>query len=225
MPLYYIIIFILCILCILFLRIQNGKKQINALPFYTLEDAYNNAQQGDLVLFKWHKINPFQETVSPFTHVGMVLIVNDQKYILETHLKGDTSHMGYKDREGVNIYEFKERIKMYKGENYLLKKSSFYNINIKDKLSDYINIPFYNDYKDHFIGYCIPKKLCNSCFENKIMNSMFCSQFIGYVLQDQGLIDPSINIDCLTPVDFLYMKNDHGPLYTNLYKINKLQNK
>jgi hypothetical protein len=109
------------------------KNQLNALQTYNLQKAYNFAEQGDLILFQWYEINPLQESVSPFTHVGIVIDINKKKYILETHLKGDTKHMGYKDAEGVNIYDFKKRIKMYKGKNYLLKKNPMYKMDIMQK--------------------------------------------------------------------------------------------
>jgi len=221
MPSYYIIFILLCILSIIFLKNYFMKNQINALQTYNLQKAYNFAEQGDLILFQWYKINPLQESVSPFTHVGIVIDINKKKYILETHLKGDTKHMGYKDAEGVNIYDFKKRIKMYKGKNYLLKKNPMYKMDIMQKLTEYINIPFYKEYKQHFVGYCIPKKICNSCLSDKIMNSMFCSQFIGYILQEQGVLDKSTNIDCLTPMDFLSLTNSHGRIYTKLIKISK----
>ena len=89
----------------------------------------------------------------------MIFEHQNKKYILETHLKGDTDHMGYYDKGGVNIYELRNRINMYEGYNFFLKLNDNNRIfDLHKKIPIYKNISFNDKYKKHFLEYCLPKK-------------------------------------------------------------------
>lgn len=221
---YYILIITLLILVVFYYtKLYNTKSFFDNLPHCTLQNAYNSATTGDVILFRWNYVNPLHEIVSSFTHIGIVIELNGRKYILETHLKGDTNHMGFDNNDGVNIYDLYSRIKMYKGENFILKMNpKYYNkIKIDDNITNYRQIPFKNEYIQHFSGVCIPKKICNDCFSNVPGDSMFCSQFIGHILQQYSILEESFDINCLTPHDFVNIKNNDGNIYETLYKIIK----
>ena len=221
---YYILLITLFILIILYYTtLHNTKSFFDHLPHCTLQNVYYNVSPGDIILFRWNTVNPLHEIISSFTHVGIIIELNGRKYILETHLKGDTNHMGFNDKDGVNIYDIYSRIKMYKGDNFILKMNpKYYNkININN-IEDYLQIPFKNEYKEHFAGYCAPKKICSSCVPDiNNNNSMFCSQFVGHILQQYGILNDTFDINCLTPHDFLNIKNNNEHIYEKLYKIIK----
>ena len=51
---------------------------------------------------------------------------------------------------------------------------------------------------------------------------MFCSQLVGNILKDNNIIDnDNIDLNCITPHDFLNIENKYGKIYDKLYKINK----
>lgn len=201
------------------IKLKNGEKDdINDIE----------AETGDLILFRWHTVDVLHELFSSFTHVGMIIEINSKKYILETHLKGDTIHMGYKSG-GVHIYDLEERINMYEGDNYILKinRDLINKSNEKilyDNLQDYLLIPFQDEYRDHYTNVCIPNMFCDGCVKST-KKGMFCSEFIGFLLRELGILNEKVNTNCLTPSSFIDMKiidtkNDRKiPIYDNIYKI------
>lgn len=193
-----------------------------------VSDLYSKATTGDLLLFRWHSVNLIQNFVSFFTHVGIVVEIENKKYILETHLKGDTAHMGVTDG-GVHLYDLKERINMYNGYNFLLQlKEKYRNKNyeqiIKKNLNNYLKLPFFDNYKSYYMRQCFPRKICNTCFSQAPPDTEmnYCSQFVGIVLKDLGVLDKNTNVNCISPYDFIFIKNNGDKLYEDvIYRITK----
>lgn len=192
-----------------------------------IDDAYNLAETGDIVYFRWNTVAFEHELISPFTHIGIVIVKSDgNKYILETHLSGDTNDIGiYKG--GINIYPLKLRLTSYQGHKFISKLSNFARPSHKDiqdfimKIDDYKNnIPFHDDYKGYFINNCLKNRIFNSELQNK--KGMFCSEFIGYCLTQLNITSKDFNFKCLVPGDFRFIKYDNKLLYDkdNLIKIN-----
>ena len=194
----------------------------------TTSEIYELAKTGDILLFRWNTVDLVHNFISFFTHVGIVVEIEDQKYILETHLKGDTKHMGNL-HGGVHLYDFKDRINMYNGHNFLLPlKERFRNPNhsqiIKDNLDKYFNLPFFDNYKKYYMHQCLPRKICKTCFSNSSPDTkyIYCSQFAGMVLKDLGLISKDMNINCISPYDFIFMKNKDENIFQDvIYRIRK----
>lgn len=211
------------ILFLLGIFVFYKRMLIHNLSNIDLDYIYNYSRTGDLILFRWHEISYYYDFVSSFTHVGMIFEHQNKKYILETHLKGDTDHMGYYDKGGVNIYELRNRINMYEGYNFYLKLNDNNRIfDLHKKIPIYKNISFNDKYKKHFLEYCLPKKICETCFTPMYTESMFCSQLVGNILKDNNIIDnDNIDLSCVTPHDFLNIENKYGKIYDKLYKINK----
>lgn len=241
--LWYVLIIILAILIVLIMYIITKKIDLDKINVIkNVKDV--NLQTGDLVLFRWHTVDILHDILSPFTHVGMVISLNNKKYILETHLKGDTKHMGH-ETGGVHLYELQKRIDMYEGDNFILKiKDNLINDDnfqtLYNNFSLYSKIPFHDNYTGHFKNYCLPKMACDKCFAYYKRKGMFCSEFIGFLLQELKILDKKHPIDCLTPSSFLYLDigNDtnninninyinntdspnYGRIYTDIYKIYK----
>lgn len=194
----------------------------------TTSEIYKLAKTGDILLFRWNKVDLVHNFVSFFTHVGIVVEIDNEKYILETHLKGDTKHMG-NPNGGVHLYDFKDRINMYNGHNFLLPikeklKNSNHNKIIKDNLDKYLKLPFFDNYKKYYIHQCLPRKFCKTCFSESAPDTSFvyCSQFVGMILKDLGLIDKNMNINCISPYDFIFIKNNKENIYQDIiYRIRK----
>lgn len=162
----------------------------------------NNIKSGDIVLFRSKNKDYLTELIINFTHIGMIIFIDNKPYILETHSKNDPLNIGI-STEGVNIYNFYDRINTYKGHIYLLKlKKPLNNIQEKKLLTNidkYKKIKFIKNYKNYYKKYCLIKLYKNT---NK---GMICSEFIYYVLNDIGLIKDSY-YKCKTPSDFLKLK-------------------
>ncbi len=192
------------------------------------DDIYTLAKTGDILLFRWNKVDLVHNFISFFTHVGIVVEIDDKKYILETHLKGDTRHMG-NPNGGVHLYDFKDRVNMYNGHNFLLPlktkfKSRVHNKIIKDNISRYLKLPFFENYKKYYINQCLPRKFCKTCFSQPSpdTNYIYCSQFVGMILKDLDLINKNTDINCISPYDFIFIKNKKEEIYQDIiYRIRK----
>ena len=189
--------------------INNHNLNIN------LNQIDKYIKTGDIILFRYKNIDFIHEIISPFTHIGIIIINNNKSYILETHIKGDTLYMGY-NNEGVNIYNLYDRLNKYDGNTYLLKLinplSNKQINNLINNIPKYFKIPYIHNYKKYYFDKCI-NILCNQIENNKYNNGMICSEFISYVLQDiNDDLLKKINYKCVRPVDFLY-----NELYNNKF--------
>lgn len=218
-----ILIYIIFIILILVEVKRNILSNINSI---NIDNIYDIAKTGDLILFKWHSLNIVREFASYFSHVGMVIEIKNKKYILETHLKGDTKVFG-NFPGGVNIYNLKHRIMNYEGFNYIIPIQN--NLITKDKkkllmkkLIDYFKIPFNDNYANYYTFYCVPKIICDVCIDDKIINNMFCSQFMANILKDLDILDRKFSTLCISPESLLYLKNKNGfKIYSDINYIYK----
>lgn len=161
-----------------------------------------NIKSGDIVLFRSKSKDYLTELIEHFTHIGIVIFINNKPYILETHSKNDPLNIGI-STEGVNIYNYYDRINTYEGNIYLLKlKKPLNNIQEKKLLTNidkYKKIKFIKNYKQYYKKYCLINLYKNT------NNGMICSEFIYYILNDIGLIKDCF-YKCKTPSDFLKLK-------------------
>lgn len=214
-------------LCVIFMLYYLSLK----VYIYMLEEIeftkfLDLVEPGDLILFKWHEVDILHEIFSSFTHVGIVIQIDDRLCILETHLKGDTKKMGYYT-SGVNIYDLNQRIKEYEGDIFLLKlcqyqyKREVINQKILDKIEQYKQIPFYDKYREVYQNYCIPRLVQVDTHSKIQKEGMFCSEFIGHILQDLDILDSSYDITCLTPSSFIKLNNKNGNIFYDVKKVKK----
>jgi hypothetical protein len=200
---YIIILFIIIIFYLIIIKIYYFNIIFNNKLYIKLNQIDNYIKTGDIILFRYNKINFIHELVSPFTHIGIIILYNNKSYILESHIKGDTLYLGY-NNEGVNIYNLYDRLNKYEGTTFLLKLNqplSNKSINnLINNISKYKNIPYINNYKKYYFNKCI-----NIFYNNQLQinDGMICSELISYILQD--INDNNIlNYKCIKPVDFLY---------------------
>jgi len=121
---YKIIFFILIIIFIILIIMKknihdNLNKTVKKIMSIHLNNIYKYVNTGDIILFRSYKIDIIHDIISPFTHIGLIIVQNNNYYILETHKKGDTKYMGF-DTEGPNLYALYERLSKYKGELFIL---------------------------------------------------------------------------------------------------------
>lgn len=194
----------------------------------TVDEIYEMAETGDLVYFRWHEVDFKHEIISPFTHIGMIIELDNIKYIIETHLKGDTENIGVYTG-GVHIYPLKLRLSKYEGYNFLTKLSTNAkptNTDIMyflENIDKYKEIPFKNEYEDFYLQKCLKHNVCNDCFEKSEpeQESLMCSSFIGFCLKELKIVPRDFNYTCLTPNDFKFIKKNNKQIYNNIIKVKK----
>jgi hypothetical protein len=185
-----------------------------------MDDIYSTLNTGDLIYFKYTNAEWYYELVTPFTHIGMVVKINNELYILESHVRGATEIIGM-DTEGVNLYPLKLRIQTYKGHVFASKLNSEFMPDNKrieyfmSRIDYYKSIPFKNDSKQFFIKNCITNKYSAS----NPTGSLMCSEFIGLCLKDLGILDPTFNYICVLPGDFQYLKKNNKRIFEKYVKI------
>jgi hypothetical protein len=187
------------IICIIILIIIIIIKRILLLYKKCNND---NIKTGDIVLFRSKNKDYLTELIISFTHIGMIIFIDNKPYILETHSKNDPLNIGV-STEGVNIYNFYNRINKFEGHIYLLKLKKPLNNIQENKLitniDKYKKIKFIKNYKNYYKKYCLINLYKNT---NK---GMICSEFIYYILNNIGLIQDSF-YKCKIPSDFLKLK-------------------
>jgi len=216
----------ICILIILLLIIVTSinvrKRHYTNLNKTHINKICDLADTGDIIYFRWSNVDILHEIVSPFTHIGLVLIdpYTKYKYIIETHLKGDGEDLGILD-EGIQKYNLKDRLQTYKGFTYLSKLKNKYKPSL-EKVIKFItnfkkfkkNIPFHGDYSNYFKMNCIKYKLCNDCFTIEEKDGLFCSEFVGFCLKELEIVNNAFDYKCMTPGDFMHsIDNDKNLLY------------
>lgn len=221
--LFLILILILFIFTILFkaVTIVNTKK------LKSLDEIYNLAENGDLIYFRWKEVSFFHEIISPFTHIGIIIINPEtkEKLIVESHLAGDTKHLG-NDKGGIHTYPLKLRLSTYDGYTFLSKlktpptdtDTSIFWKNIETFKSD---IPFNNKYEEYFKKTCLKKRLCKGCFDTENKKDMFCSEFVGFALKQLNVLPKDFNHECLAPGDFRYINYNKEKLYGDIIAVKK----
>lgn len=222
-------IVIFLILCSM-LIILHAQYITHYTPSKTLNEVYYNlAETGDIVYFRWKDVAFTHELISPFTHIGLIIIDpdTDKRYIVETHLAGDGKKLGVYEG-GINVYPLKERLEKYEGHTFLtkLKYRRPDNIDVNEFLSNVekfqTEIPFHDEYTEYFTRNCLTKRVCKDCFDIEKKAGMFCSEFIAFCLKELSIVPPDFDHECLAPGDFRYVQHVNGDyLYDDLIRIRK----
>ena len=209
------------------LIVINGLCIVYNTTKLNLDDAYDLAETGDIIYFRWKDVEFQHELISPFTHIGVVVSNqrSGEKYIIETHLAGDTSNMGV-FTGGIHVYPFKLRLEKYEGHTFLsqLNDNDRPLMNVPEflgKVKQYkTTIPFHDDYNGYFKRNCLKNRICKNCFDIEEKKGMFCSEFTAFCLKELGIVEQDFNHKCMVPGDFRYIENSDGRnIYKNLIKI------
>lgn len=221
-----IIIFIFILLFLFFIYIIIYKTKFR-YDYISLNDAYNDIKTGDVLYFITHKYYNIPIFLKPIiAHLGMIIEINKEKYVIELHAEGDIKNIGVNKNGGVNIYPFKQRVKSYTiGNVYLAKlsnekKPSTKSINQFINNIEYYrkNIPFNKNYKKYGFKNCLLHRVCKNCFTLEKTPSMFCSEFVAFCLKELNIID---SYKCTLPDEFIFLKDSSKNiyLYNKFYQI------
>lgn len=191
-------------------------------PVLTFEKLYKYAQTGDLVIFRWNIVDIGYRLFAKHSHVGMIVKKNDKLYLLEIH-PNERKDEGLDD-SGVHLYHLEKRLDEYDGEYYFTQSNI--TKEEREKLSKHIfknlkkykkEVKFDTNFRDVFVfnyfcnlfGFTLPKK-----------ETMFCSEFIGYILEKTNIYHHNKNLASINPGTFLEFTNKNGePLFSPLYQI------
>lgn len=225
----YVLLFIICVVSyVIYVKINTNSILSNTVS-RSRNDIINLADNGDLIYFRWNTVSFLHNIISPFTHIGVVIIKDNKKYIVETHSAGDTYNFGIYTG-GVHIYPLNIRLNTYNGDIYLSQLKEKYRPNkiiiddfVLHILKSKLKIPFYNEYVNYFTSKCLAKRNLKLTIKPKV--GMFCSEFVGYCLKELKIVNNDFDYNCLAPGDFRYIKNDDNTelLYNDkLIKLIKL---
>lgn len=223
------IIFILVFIYVIALIIHAYKSKF-IYKHISCNEAYNNAVTGDIIYFIHNRYYNLASYFRPFiAHLGMVVVINNQKYIIEIHAKDDKKRLGVNKNGGINIYPFKWRVQSYHSGNIYLAKLLKHKIPSNELTTQFINkinyyqqtIPFNENFKLYGMKNCLIQRLCKNCFNIEEIPGMFCSEFIGFCLKELGII--SLSHKCIFPDEFVFLKDQDNiqDLYNEFYHINE----
>jgi hypothetical protein len=211
------------IVAIIFLIVFLNRIRTNCVM--NLKEVYEKSKTGDVICFRSKDSSLIHEIISPFTHIGIVIETINGKKILEIHDTNDLKHVGIYNT-GVNMYDLKHRLETYEGETYLCQlRSEIENYNIKNllfKINELNKLKFNTNHKEHLMKKCMKKRICHVCFKpepKKKLEYMFCSEFVGYILQELDVLDKDYDIACVLPGDFRFITQNGYKLFNNIIKI------
>ena len=195
---------------------MNNTSKMNYTKFK------KTAKTGDLIIYRWEYIDVGYRMFSKFSHVAMVVKKGKKLYLLETH-PNENKKNKKPDNQGIHLYLLKNRLSQYNGQYYIspLKK----NIN-RDDFTNYIltnfkkfkkEIPFDNAFRDLFVYNYFANRLGMKIEKKK---EMFCSEFIGYLLDKYNIYHHNENLAAIEPGTFLTFKDKTGKnIYGDLTEI------
>jgi hypothetical protein len=185
------------------------------MSFYrcvNIDDVYDDLRTGDLILFRskrWIRYFTY------FTHVGLIVDFHGKKYILDLNQKNFEI---YGVKSGVKLYDMYNRINKFNGEIYFFKMNSRIMTNEKitrffERMNDYFKIKFDSNLYVNIIKRKLGIRVTNR-------DGMFCSEFIGYILQDLNILDSKYDISLIFPKTFSKLKTDDDSyIYVNMLKL------
>lgn len=190
-------------------------------PMVSYEKLEQVANTGDLVIFRWNSIDVGFRMFSKFSHVGMIVKHKGKLYLLETHPKEDPE--SDKDDSGIHLYHLQKRLEEYNGTYY------FTQLNSTDEHREHIrkhileNLKMYKKtipFDDNFRNIFVLNFFCN-LFRIKLpkRKAMFCSEFIGTILERCKIYKHHKNISSINPGTFIEFKKNGKNLYGPLYYI------
>lgn len=204
--------------------IDNEMNNCIKVNYSKLQKKVNT---GDIICFRWNCVDVAFRLFSKYSHVGMIVKIpeTNKLYILEIHPKEyPESNI---NNSGVHLYKLKKRLKYYDGDLYYSK------LNVDDKcklkmtgriiknLSKYKKqIHFDDNFRNAFVLNWI-YDIFN--WELPERDTMFCSEFIGYILQNNNIYKHDKNLQTLNPGTFLEFKQHNMNLYSKVYEINLLK--
>lgn len=190
-------------------------------PMVSYEKIEEIAQTGDLVIFRWNTIDVGFRLFSKFSHVGMIVKQKGKLYILETHPKEiPESEI---DDSGIHLYHLKNRLNEYDGTYYFTQLNT--TNNKREKLRKHVlnnlkkykkEIPFDTNFRNIFV-----LNYFYNLFHIKLpkRKAMFCSEFIGTILERCKIYKHHKNISSINPGTFLEFTKNGQNLYSPLYYI------
>lgn len=218
----FILASIIIIIIYFCFRVYIDNEMVG-IPKLKYSEFKKNAKTGDLIIYRWEYVDVGFRMFSKYCHVAMVVKKGKKFYLLETHPNENKNNIGKKDNQGVHLYVLKNRLSQYNGQYYLVPLNS--NIN-RDKLTKNIlddiktfkkEIPFDNAFRDLFVYNYFANKLGIKLTEKK---EMFCSEFIGYILNKYNIYKHNGNLTSIEPGTFLSFKNNtNDNLFRNLKEI------
>lgn len=182
----------------------------------TIQDIYNSAKSGDIVIFREADIPIIYRHFINFTHSGIIIVhpITKEKYIIESHQTYVSKKMSMYATGGIYIYPLFDRLNDYDGDVFFAEIKNEVNKNdvIKfiNNLPVYMkNIPFYYDYERYITVNCSINKLCYNCFGLEKKNGLFCSELVAYILKELNMAS-RLEHRCILPNDLRNIKSDDG---------------
>jgi len=179
------------------------------------------AKTGDLIIYRWEYVDVGYRMFSKFSHVAMVVKKGKNIYLLETHPNENKTN-NKPDNQGIHLYLLKNRLSQYNGQYYLARlnknidRTLLTNNIIKDLSTYKKKIPFDNSFRDLFVYNYFANRLGIKLPKQK---EMFCSQFIGHLLDKNKIYKHKENLASIEPGSFLSFEENGKKIYSDLTEI------
>jgi hypothetical protein len=213
-----IIIFLFIFILLVVVKYINIKN-LNELNTISNDTLCNKCKTGDLFLYRKKNVDLFHDLFSKYTHIGMIVELNNEKYVFENHIKDVHIGKGF-ETEGIHLFKLIDRINTYDGTMYYA--SLKHDIN-QDVLNNFIynienlqNIEFEYD-KIRLVYSCLSNRIFKNC--SVISDKKICSEFVMFCLTQLQVLNNECN--CIFPGDFHNLKVNDKFIFDTFERIDK----
>jgi len=212
----FLLLYIIYFLYVSIVKIINIKK-LKELNTISINELYNKCKTGDLICSRDSSVSMFQELYCKFTHIGIIVEINNEKYILEGNPKGLHISKNY-ETIGTHLFKLMDRINSYTGSMYFY--SLKYNIdkdvlnNFVDNIENFQQIEFEDNYY-RLLYSCAMNRVFQKCSINS--DKKLCSELVMFCLKQLHVLSDECN--CIFPSDFENLKVNDKLLYDSCERI------
>lgn len=195
-------VFLLLITLATSLLCWNPSPPLRYASSVTTEHILAHAKTGDILYFRSQR-RPFIYLLAvPLTHIGIIVVHEGRKYVIEMHQKGDAPP-GYNPKaDGPHTYPLKSRLNEFKGPNprWLL----YWCPTLTQPREADVSWAFPPRYIPYNYDYQKQELVCRMFpwtrpERGEIMDSMHCANYAVYVLKKLGIVPATASMDCKTP--------------------------
>jgi hypothetical protein len=189
---------------------------INSISKKSIRQIHDEAKSGDIILCKQKHLSYIYNNFANFSHSAIIIVhpYTNKKYVVEIFRNKD------KESNDIQVVPLYDKLRKYQGDLYHLRLKKTLDTEkvhqFIDKLTMYIKTNTFNHDVGKYVMTCIAQRLYMRWFMHENSNKLVCTEFVGIIMKDLGIVSESFDNKCLLPGDFRNITDDGIELYDNL---------
>jgi|694.fasta_scaffold00834_51 hypothetical protein len=189
---------------------------INSVSRKSAQQVYHEAKSGDIILCKQKHLSYIYNNIANFSHSAIIIVHPDtnKKYVVEIFRNKD------KDLNDIKIVSLRDKIREYSGDLFHLRLKKTVDTTIVqqflDKLPLYVKKYTFNHDIEKYVMTCFAQRLYMRWFSHENNTKLVCTEFVGLIMKDLGVVSESFDNQCLLSGDFRFITDNGIKLYDDI---------